>query len=280
MAILKFKSAALFCALLIASGCAFGGEDTKPSVVLTVLTLANGDTVKCVKMITATVNDQPIYTGTTLDGKRVEYSGDEVKSSATEEVEIASLSEAAQKTVAKYVTKKPVAIEAPAAPKKSADPAPATTANSTVTTVRIVGAVADERKKYDAAVEAIMEEGRKAVALQGQLDAAAKKIDAQAATLDAEIEAAQRGLNTPKQTPAAVAAWNSKLHAAQSRRDALTPQKTDADRAAADQDKLVADLVATKDTRLAKLKADFDAKCAQIKAKFEKEGTAPADVKP
>ena len=77
MAILKFKSAALVCALLIASACAFGGDDAKPSVVLTVLTLTNGDTVKCVKMITATVNDQPIYTGTTLDGKRVEYSGDE-----------------------------------------------------------------------------------------------------------------------------------------------------------------------------------------------------------
>ena len=112
--VLKYKTT-LTCSLFILAGCAFcGDDDAKPTVKITTLTLASGELVKCVKMITATLNDQVVYTGVTLEGKRAEYTGDEVKSTSTQEVEIASLSEAAQKTVAKYSpSKKPAVAVAP-----------------------------------------------------------------------------------------------------------------------------------------------------------------------
>ena len=270
-----------FCALL-ATMHAYGGDtDAGPTVRITILTLNNGDVVQCLKVNTATIDEQTIYNGTTVEGKRAEYTSAEVKSMTSADVAISSLSDLGQKTIAKNA-KKDAPVEVA---KKSSDATPAAPVTPTVpgtssvdpkTVARIAAAVADEKKKYDAAVEAIMDEGRKAVAAQDPLDAAAKKIDAQATNLDTEIDAAQRGLNTPKQSQADIAAWNNKLRNAQSRRNALQAQKATADQAAADQDKKVSDLVATKDQKLAKLKTDFDGKSAEIKAKFEKEDAAAA----
>ncbi len=277
---------AIHLCVILSGALAMASDDAAPTVKLTLLTLNNGDVIKCIKVNTATIDGQSVYNGTTVDGKRAEYTEAEVKSMTTEDVAISSLSDLAQKTIAKYGKKAdaPVAdttkktdAAVPAAPPAPAASGAASTDPKVV--ARIAAAVADERKKYDAAVQAIMDEGKKAVAAQDPLDAAAKKIDAQAATLDSEVEAAQRGLSAPKQPAADVAAWNNKLRNAQSRRAALQAQKTAADQAAADQDKKVADLVATKDQKLAKLKSDFDAKCAEIKTKFETEAAAaPADV--
>ena len=278
---MTLRRTALVVSALLMTASVFGGDtDAGPTVKITLLTLNSGDVVKCIKLNTATVNEQTVYSGVTLEGKRAEYTGDDVKSTSTEDVAISSLSEAAQKTVAKYAKKDPSA--APAAPagdaakKADATTPAATTSTDPKTVAKINSAIADEKKKYDAAVEAILDEGRKAIAAQDPLDAAAKKIDAQAAYIDTEIDQAQRGLSTPKQPQADIAAWNNKLRNAQSRRNALQAQKQTADQAAADQDKKVADLVATKDQKLAKLKTDFDAKCAEIKAKIEKDDAAAA----
>jgi hypothetical protein len=62
--------------------------------------------------------------------------------------------------------------------------------------------------------------------------------------------------------------YDTRIKNAQTRKAGLMQQKMDADKAAADIDRKVADLVATKDQKLAKLKADFDAKSAAIKAKY------------
>ena len=244
-------------------------------VKITKLTLKDGTVVKCVKVNSATFDESTTYMVVTIDGKKATYTGDDVKTSVVETVDLSTLPEAAQKALSK-------AAPAPApaaAPAVAADDGSkvADTDEARKAAARMNPEIADERKKYDAAVEAVMQEGRKAVAEQGPLDDAAKKIDAQAATLDTEIANAERGLRNPQLNQNDRLAWNAKLKQATARRASLDTQKAQADQAAADADKKVNDLVASKDKKLADLKAAFDAKVAAIKAKYEtKDAKDPA----
>jgi hypothetical protein len=270
-------------ALLCASALCEDAPKAEPTAKIVIVTLNDGKVVKCVKLLKAVVNEQTIYTGVTLEGKRAEYTDEDVKSTTTETVVISTLPEIAQKTLAKYAEKKAAPADntppAAAAPVTAAAPADAGKTAATINPL-----IADEKKKYDAAVEAIMDEGRKAVDLQNTLDDAAKKVDAKAAAIDAEYDAADRGLCAPNVSKADKAAWEAKLKTAASRKAALLPEKTQADSAAATQDKKVADLVASKDKKLAALKTEFDEKCKAIKAKYDKDASGDSktatDAKP
>ena len=260
--ILTFLAVLVVCGLFAPANASAADQPVK----ITTLVLNNGDTVKCAKCSSATVDGATTYMVVTLEGKRASYADEEVKSQSTETVDLSTLPESAQKLLSKN----------PPVPAKTADE-PATAGLSDDAKKAIAkgfGEIADERKKYEAAVAAITDEGRKALDQKMPLDQAAQQVDAQVAQLDSEIDQAQRGLNNPQSSKADRASYDTRMKNAQTRKAGLMQQKTDADKAAADIDAKVADLVATKEKKLEKLKADFDAKSAAIKAKY-----APKDNK-
>ena len=181
------KAMLVLAALILTSACAWSEDQP---VKISTLNMKDGTSVKCVKVSTMEADGVTLYSVTKLDGKKSQYSGDDVKSVTTETVDLSTLPDTAQKALSKTAPAKPAETPAAAAP-DAADAARNAAAKS-------FPEIADEKKKYDAAYQAIMDEGLKAVAIQGPLDAAAKTADDKFTNIDTLYNQAVQQANNPR----------------------------------------------------------------------------------